>query len=295
MTLTSVTIGGVPEHFNLPVHNAIANGDFQKAGVEVHWMDFPGGTGDMKEALRQGTADMCILLTEGIVADILTGNLSKIVSGYVNTPLTWGIHTHTDFPAATVSANLQDTLFSRTFAISRLGSGSHLIPIVHAMMNEQRINPGQFKEISNLKGAIESLNKGETEIFYWEKYTTKPVLKASNMKRIGEFSPPWPCFVIAATNAIIDRSPEVISATLKVIQRSCAVFMQSGTAVEQVVDAYQIDRKDAERWYHATEWATNGWVSNKMLESVLYSLKEAEVISDDKTAEGIIWERHKKN
>ena len=40
-------IGGVPEHFNLPWRLTIEDGDFQKNGVELHWADMSGGTGQM--------------------------------------------------------------------------------------------------------------------------------------------------------------------------------------------------------------------------------------------------------
>ena len=56
-------VGGVPEHFNLPIHLAIERGDFNSRGIKVEWVDFPGGTGAMTKALREGTIDVCILLT----------------------------------------------------------------------------------------------------------------------------------------------------------------------------------------------------------------------------------------
>ena len=92
MEKISLKIGGVPEHFNLPIHLAIENGLFLSRGLQIEWIDFPGGTGQMTKALREGRVDVCILLTEGMIADILKGSPSKILSEYVCTPLTWGIH-----------------------------------------------------------------------------------------------------------------------------------------------------------------------------------------------------------
>jgi len=40
-------IGGVPEHFNLPWRLAIEEGKFKAAGIELHWSDMTGGTGQM--------------------------------------------------------------------------------------------------------------------------------------------------------------------------------------------------------------------------------------------------------
>ena len=90
---TTLRLGGVPEHFNLPIHLAAERGDFAKHNIRIEWTDFYGGTGQMTKALRADAVDICFLLTEGIIADIIKGNPSKIISAYVKTPLTWGIHT----------------------------------------------------------------------------------------------------------------------------------------------------------------------------------------------------------
>jgi hypothetical protein len=42
--------------------------------------------------LRDGETDIAVILTEGIVKDIVAGNQSKIVQVYVQSPLIWGIH-----------------------------------------------------------------------------------------------------------------------------------------------------------------------------------------------------------
>ncbi|MEO9869211.1 ABC transporter substrate-binding protein [Ekhidna sp.] len=287
--MREIRIGGVPEHYNLPIHLAIENGLFEKEGIRIKWTDFPGGTGDMKEALRNNESDLCILLTEGIVTDILNGNPSKIVSGYVKTSLTWGIHTQAQ-SSITDAANI----FDKSIAISRFGSGSHLMPIVNAMMSDQSIDAGQFVEIGNIDGAISSLNEGATEIFYWEKFTTKPYLEKGRLKRIGEFISPWPCFMIAATNNIIEKDAELINKVLKIIHKGNSLFMELKNALNIVSKRYDLDTKDAARWYHATEWSVNGWVSNKMLEGVLYSLKEASIVPEVATTEGIIWKQNER-
>ena len=90
--MVKITIGGVPEHFNLPWHLAIDEGLFEDNGIGLKWQDFPGGTGAMCNALRDDTIDVAVILTEGIIKDIIDGNPSKIVQTYVQTPLHWGVH-----------------------------------------------------------------------------------------------------------------------------------------------------------------------------------------------------------
>ena len=50
-------IGGVPEHFNLPWRNAIEEGAFQSLGLELHWSDMTGGTGQMIRGLETGSIE----------------------------------------------------------------------------------------------------------------------------------------------------------------------------------------------------------------------------------------------
>jgi len=286
MSVTTIRVGGVPEHFNLPIHLAIEKGEFEQRGINVDWTTFKGGTGQMTKALRADEVDVCIVLTEGIIADIIKGNPSKIISNYVNTALTWGIHT-----GAKNELNSYDQIFKKQYAISRFGSGSHLMAIVNANSEGFELEEEQFTIIKNLDGALDSLSKLETDVFFWEKFTTKPYVDNGQLKRIGEYMTPWPCFVIAATDKIINDKPNELIRLLRTIHDSSDKFMQSSNAIKLVSERYEQKLKDVERWYHSTEWAIHGWVSEKMISSVLYHLELADIISKDRHQTDIIWKR----
>ena len=281
-----IRLGGVPEHFNLPIHLAIENGEFSSRGIDLQWTTFKGGTGQMTKALREKEIDACVLLTEGIIKDIIGGNASKLISIYVTTPLCWGIHTG----ASNTLDNYKD-IFTKNYAISRFGSGSHLMPIVDANTKGHKISEEQFKIIKNLDGALASLSSVETDVFYWEKFTTKPFVDNGTLRRVGEFYTPWPCFVIAATDDVLERNPEGIIRMLRTIHDSCDRFMQNETAIDMVSSRYEQKLEDVERWYHATEWAIHGWVSNKMLSSVLYNLQLAGIVSRQEKLPDLVWNR----
>lgn len=284
--LFRIRLGGVPEHFNLPLQLAIKNGDFAAAGLDVQWQTFKGGTGEMTKALAENTCDVCLVLTEGIISAILQGNPSKIVSGYVTTPLVWGIHT------ASQNTTLREAdIFSKQIAISRKGSGSHLMPLVHALQQEQQLADRQFNIIENLEGALKSLEAGETEVFYWEKATTAPYVQSGQLRRIGQFVSPWPCFVVAATEKMIEQAPQQLDTLLQVMQQACEQFMHNADAVQLVVQHHQLAKADAEQWFHATEWATNSWVSDKMLKSVVFTLKQAGILPEGAEQRELVWVR----
>lgn len=288
MSLTKIRVGGVPEHFNMPIHLAIENGEFTKRGLEVVWTDYKGGTGQMTEALRKDEVDVCLLLTEGIIADIIKGNPSKIVSEYVITPLTWGVHTGANNPL-----EYHNDIYNKKYAISRYGSGSHLMAIVDANLEGKKLTDDQFHVIKNLDGALASLANLETDVFYWEKYTTKPWVDKGQLKRIGEFITPWPCFVIAASDKLIQAQPDNLVRLLRVIHDSCDSFMRDQQSIQITSERMEQKLEDVERWFHSTEWALHGWVSNKMLTSVVYYLQAAEIIAADTSIPELVWLRNK--
>lgn len=287
MSQTQIRIGGVPEHFNLPIHLAIEDGRFAKRQVDIQWTTFKGGTGQMTRALRDGEVDLCVLLTEGVITDIIRGNPSQIVSGYVKTPLTWGVHTGTRN-----SLQHYEDIYDKKYAISRFGSGSHLMAIVDANSKGHELAKEQFVVIKNLDGALESLDDLESDVFYWEKYTTKPYVDSGQLRRVGQFRTPWPCFVIAATKEILEEQPDAVSRTLRVIHDSCDRFMMDERhAIELVSERYEQKIPDVERWFHSTEWAIHGWVSDKMLNSVIYHLRIAGIIEKDAEIPELVWKR----
>lgn len=281
-----IKLGGVPEHFNLPIHLAIEAGAFLSRKVDLEWTDFHGGTGQMTKALRAGEVDACILLTEGIIADICKGSPCKIVSVYVNTPLIWGVHTGTNN-----TLQRHEQIYTKQYAISRFGSGSHLMAIVDANQHDLKISEDQFTVIKNLNGAISSLDQLETDVFYWEKYTTKPYVDKGILRRVGEFASPWPCFVIAVREEVLEKQPDAIIRMLRTIHDFTDQFMEQKDAIDLVAKRYDLQAKDVERWYHRTEWAIHGWVSNKMLKSVKYHLKASGIIEKDANPD-LIWKRN---
>ncbi len=286
MENVKIRLGGVPEHFNLPIQLAKERGVFSSRGVDLEWTDFGGGTGQMTQALRENEVDACILLTEGMITDIIKGNPSKIISEYVTTPLTWGIHTGINNPII----NYRD-IFDKNYAISRFGSGSHLMAIVDAESKGHKLNNEQFTVIKDINGALPSLDRLETDVFYWEKYTTKPFVDSGQLRRVGEYNTPWPCFVIAATDKILKEQPDSIIRMLRTIHDECDKFMHDDTIVKMVCERYDQKIKDVERWYNSTEWAIHGWVSEKMMKSVIYHLRQAEIISPDEKIPDLVWKR----
>ena len=79
--MKTIKIAGVPEHFNLPWHMCIEDGEFEAVGIDLQWKDVPEGTGKMCQMLRDGEPAIPLILTEDTKKNIAAGNPSKIVQG----------------------------------------------------------------------------------------------------------------------------------------------------------------------------------------------------------------------
>lgn len=272
--METIRVGGVPEHFNLPWHLGIENEIFAREGLNIEWTTFAGGTGQMTTALRNDEVDVCVVLTEGIIADIAQGNPSRIISKYLNTPLIWGIFSGNENPL-----QYYGEIYDQRYAISRFGSGSHLMPIIDAQYKGKSIDKSQFVLVKNLDGALASLKALETDVFYWEKYTTKPYVDSGALKCLGEFVTPWPCFVLAATDKAIATKKDQLKKMLQTLYFINKQFMTSIDTVQLVSKRYHQEIQDVNNWFHSTEWSTNDEISQKMIENVVFTLRQSGVLT----------------
>jgi len=261
-------LGGVPEHFNFPWHYALSKGYFAQQEIEIHWQDYAGGTGAMATALKNNDLDMGLLLTEGAVKEIASGAEFKIVRTYVQSALRWGIHSG----HANANANLKN-LSEMRYAISRLGSGSHLMAYVHAKENGMVLNERQMLTVGNLQGAREALAANSADLFFWERFTTKPLVDSGEMKLLGEFPTPWPCFMMVARNDFFLKNREKILNTCTIFDKAVSELVQDPTFAKMIGEKYQIQEKDIIDWLATTQWSHSFEIQEKMLQKVQHSLQ----------------------
>lgn len=243
-------VGGVPEHFNLPWKLAIADKALAGIGLDVEFIDYPGGTGAMTAALRDGDIDVALVLTEGAVLDILKGGDNRLVSTFVETPLVWGIHVAAGGPVTVVEEG-------QRVAISRFGSGSHLIAVVDAMMRGFDPSTMEFVVVNNLDGARTALAEGRADIFLWERHMTQPLVDSGEFRRIGEREVPWPAFVVSASNDFLKKNAYALHAALDIVATYCQKLKDGHDSASFISDACSISRADAERWLAGVRWTND--------------------------------------
>lgn len=249
--MKKVKIGGVPEHFNLPWYLTLKDGEYKEKDINLRWIDYPDGTGAMCHGLRNGDIDMAVILTEGIIKDIITGNPSKIVQTFVESPLVWGIHVAHNSTHKTIK-DLKGT----KAAISRYGSGSHLMAYVNAKNNNWNLeNDLDFEVINDLDGAVEGLTNGAADYFLWEKFTTKPLVDKGVFRNIGNCPTPWPCFVIAVREDFIQSNKDDLKTILEIINNTTSDFKNIPSIDKTIANRYKQKLEDVQEWLTITEWS----------------------------------------
>ena len=280
--MKTVRIAGVPEHFNLPWHLCIENGEFEEVGIDLQWTDVPEGTGKMCQLLRDNETDIAVILTEGIVKDIVGGNPSSIVQTYVDSPLIWGIHVAAESQYQTLS-DLENT----KVAISRYGSGSHLMAYVNAQNQHWNTETLQFEVVNTIDGAVEALSHGKADYFMWERFMTKPLVDEGVFRRVADCPTPWPCFVIAVRNEFLESNRQTIALLLEIINNTTIEFKEIPSIDRTLATKYNQKLEDIQTWLSLTKWAQKP-LEEKVLNKIQNQLFDLKIIEKKGTFAEIV-------
>ena len=268
-------VAGVPEHFNAPWQLALEGDDFARRPYAVEWRAFPGGTGAMCEALAQEEVEVAVLLTEGIVAALLQGLNAKIVGTYVDSPLFWGIHVPATSPYTT-----PEQLAGLPFAISRFGSGSHLMTYVEAEARGWLAErEPRFVKVGDIEGARRAMAQGEAVGFLWERLMTRPLVEAGEWRQIGVRPSPWPAFLIAARHDVIAQHGDKLQDLMHVVQRRCHEMRAARVRTRRTIaERFGLNPAEVERWLDETRWRCAPEVSLPALQDAVGTLHRVGVI-----------------
>ncbi|WP_428225231.1 substrate-binding domain-containing protein [Flavobacterium sp.] len=248
--MKTVKIAGVPEHFNLPWHLCIENSEFDQVGIDLQWTDVPEGTGKMCQMLRNAETDIAVILTEGIIKDIAAGNDSTIIQVYVQSPLIWGIHVD-----ARSEFNQLTELKNSTAAISRIGSGSHLMSYINAQQQNWETSNLNFEIVNTIDGAVDALQNSKADYFMWEKFMTKPLVDNGIFRKIADCPTPWPCFVIAVRNSFLKENESTIELILDIINNTTIEFKDIPSIDRTLASRYNQKLEDIQDWLKITRWS----------------------------------------
>ena len=281
-----VQIVGVPEHFNLPWHLAMDDNAFQDRGIDLEWTDVPEGTGRMVELLKTGKADLAVILTEGLVRAISDGLPAVIAQEYIASPLLWGIHVDFHSPYTSVAE-----LPFKKAAISRYGSGSHLMAFVNAKNLRWPENALDFEVVNTLDGAVAALSASRADYFMWEKFTTQPLVDQKVFRRIGVCPTPWPCFVIAVRTEFASAHSGLLSDLLEVINSYTVEFRQIPSIDRTLSNYYGLKLSDVQEWLSLTQWSQDQ-IDIQNIDNVIKTLDNLNLLSNLLTPDALLFQTH---
>ncbi|WP_300490789.1 substrate-binding domain-containing protein [Flavobacterium sp.] len=280
--MKTIRIAGVPEHFNLPWHLCIENGEFNEVDIDLQWTDVPEGTGKMCQMLRDNETDIAIILTEGILKDISNGNPSSIVQIYVQSPLLWGIHVG----AQSAYQKLSD-LNGKKAAISRIGSGSQLMSIVNAKNEGWDTQNIPFEIVNTIDGAVTALTNGTADYFMWERFMTKPLVDNGTFRHLGDCPTPWPSFVIAVRNDVLATDKHVIDQILEIINTTTREFKEIPSIDRTLANRFNQKTEDIQEWLQLTRWSQKK-PDKKTFEKIQNQLFDLKIIETKAAYESVI-------
>lgn len=244
-------VGGVPEHFNYPWIKLIQSKAFERLRIPLEWIDFPGGTGAMSEALENEEIHLAIMLTEGSVKQIADGKRFKILQKYIATPLNWGIYTN---PSSKIT-DLHE-LENLTAAISRYGSGSHLMTFLLGKSQQWDEDQLSFVEVNDLHGGIDAIQQNRASFFMWEHFTTQPFVENGSFKQIGTFPTPWPCFVVVVKENIELQYKDQINELLKTVNEYASQLKKEKQIESKIAAQFSLKEEAIKSWLKITEWSS---------------------------------------
>ena len=272
-----IRAGAVPEHFFFPWKKWLDSNGGKSGDLSWTWEEYPGGSGAMLQALKENRLDLAFLLTESALQARSRGEDLEILCPFVQSPLPWGIFTGKGNPIQTVEEG-------KTIAISRFGSGSHLMAILEAGMRGGRLSEENWLETGNLEGAASALSKGEADLFFWEKWTTKPLVDAGIFRMMSVFPGPWPAFVLCAGSRI-RRNPELVAQVIDCVKEVCRLAAglkeRPAETATDIASVYGQKREDVKDWLSYVKWADSADFSLDFLISAEKILRDAGLISQE--------------
>ncbi len=268
--MKKIRIGGVNEHFNLPWIKASELNNFS---CHLEWKVFEGGTGVLTSALRNEEIDLAILLTEGLIIDIIKKKELQLVNFHVNNPLRWAIHIRKE--------DENDFDFrGKRIAISRIGSGSHTMAKYHLVNNKIDWNEVSFVEVGSLEGGLKALKNKEADIFLWEKFTTEPFLEVNGLIALDEVRTPWPPFSIATTKKFAKEHTELIMELLSHIQQVKAEINNEDTLVKELLQRWKISKENALKWIAEIKWHDYSTIEISKTNAILSEMKKVNLLNE---------------
>jgi ABC-type nitrate/sulfonate/bicarbonate transport system substrate-binding protein len=116
---------------------------------------------------------------------------------------------------------------------------------------------------------------------------TKPLVDEGIFRRIGDCPTPWPCFVIAVRDTVLEQHPQVIRTILEVINKKTQIFKSIPNIDKTLATKFNQKTEDIQQWLSLTEWSQKP-LAKEMLNKVQNQLFQLKIIDKKGTFDEIV-------
>ena len=145
----------------------------------------------------------------------------------------------------------------------------------------------QFEIVNTIDGAVDALTNGTADYFMWERFMTKPLVDKGMFRRVADCPTPWPCFVIAVREEVLEKNPDLISKILSIINQTTEEFKDIPSIDKTLALKFHQKIEDIQEWLSLTEWSQKS-PSAEMLNKVQNQLFQLKIIDKKGTFENIV-------
>jgi len=140
-----------------------------------------------------------------------------------------------------------------------------------------KIDNLEFEVVNTIDGAVDALTSKKADYFMWEKFMTQPLVDKGIFRRVADCPTPWPCFVIAVRNELLQKSPNSIAQILELINRTTQNFKAIPNIDKTLADKYNQKIEAIHQWLDLTQWSQKTMDEN-MLNKIQNQLFELKII-----------------
>ena len=127
---------------------------------------------------------------------------------------------------------------------------------VHARAKGWPVEQLAFVPVGNLAGAVDAFAGGTADVFFWEKFMTKPLVDAEQFRRVAEFTAPWPAFVVCVADAVAGELRAAIMRAVALVLAEAQALRTAPDAAAVIAQRYGLAAADVAEWLTVTRWSS---------------------------------------
>jgi hypothetical protein len=86
---------------------------------------------------------------------------------------------------------------------------------------------------------------------------TKPLVDQGIFRRLGDCPTPWPCFVIAVRDEVLQNHASLVTEILSIINKKTTRFKDIPNIEATLASRYKLEISDIQEWILLTDWSQN--------------------------------------